>query len=218
MWCWRKLFKAVSIFFLLEASACQSQQGILEEGKKRYPIKWVTPVRQALSHYPELDSIRICFRERKRITPLSTRPTFRSLFRPHHRRTYLITISSRSIALLEPILFERLSASSQIGVLGHELAHVTDMKRFGFWGFVCHSWRYLFNEKYGDAFEFETDRLCIVHGLGHELKDWSTEVRTRLQTSQFFQQKSKKKKGERYMNPETIQHYLDSTRVNPSSH
>lgn len=190
-------------------ASCHSQKNVVERKCKFYPAKWEKPVLAALAQYPELEHIRIRFRKKRRITPLATRPTFFSLFQSHYHRTYLVTISSKSLKVLKPILFDSLSDSAKIGVLGHELAHISDMKRFGFWGFLGHSGRYIFNERYGDSFEYQTDSLCIVHGLGPELKVWSKEVRAKLGSTHFFQQKSKKKERERYMNPETIQRIMD---------
>ena len=106
--------------------------------------------------------------------------------------------------MLDSILFKNLSTDAQIGVLGHELSHVADLKRFGFFGFLRHAFLYTFSKKYGDQFEFNTDRICIEHGLGFKLLAWSREVRRKLHKKQFFQEKSTDDMPERYMNPETI--------------
>jgi len=201
MWCWLKRFSP--IFFMLLFMGCKSGN-MIQSGNKIYPEKWQIPIEAALSHYPELQHVRIEFRERIRIVPLATRPSWFSLLKPHLKRTYLITISRKSIPMLTPILLENLSPKAQIGVIGHELAHVADMKRFRFWGFLKHGFRYTFSGSYGDTFEFQTDSLCIEHGLGFELLAWSVEVRQKLGSTQFFQEKSKSQKQERYMNPETI--------------
>lgn len=209
MWFWQKLFRWGMASFIGLFMACQSPKNLIEKNHKIYPVKWEKAIHTSLTAYPELDKIRIRFREKRRITPLSTRPTLASIFRWHIHRTYLVTISSKTLKVLRPILFDSLSDSAKVGVLGHELAHISDMKRFGFRGFLGHSLQYIFNERYGDIFEYQTDSLCIAHGLGPELKVWSKEVRIKMGTTQFFQEKSKEKKRERYMNPETIQKMMD---------
>ncbi|HOY97061.1 MAG TPA: hypothetical protein PK509_15050, partial [Catalimonadaceae bacterium] len=59
-------------------------------------------------------------------------------------------------------------------------------------------------KKYGDQFEFNTDRICIQHGLGLKLLAWSREVRNKLKMKQFDREKSSDEIPERYMNPDTI--------------
>lgn len=217
MWWLPKLF-SVAVCLMLCADASFFHKGKVQtNGTKQFPEKWAQPINIALSHYPELENVAIVFRGRMRIVPLATRPAYTSLAKPHRRRTYYVTISVKTIPMLKPILFDSLSPEAQVGVIGHELAHIADMERFGFWGFVKHGIRYTFSESYGDAFEYRTDSLAIVHGLGKALKAWSTEVRQKLGTTFFQQQQSKQKSRERYMNPETIDRmmqHLDSQNDN----
>lgn len=206
----RNLFvRTVFIAFLL-LGGCKSiytnRTNLLNN--KSYPEKWAAPIKAALLYYPELEHINIEFKEKWRIVPLSTRPSLFSLFKPHNKRTYLIIISRKSIPILTPILLKNLSLKAQIGVLGHELAHIADMQRFGFRGFVKHGIRYTFSSKYGDQFEYQTDSLCIVHGLGPELKCWSIEVREKIGHTQIFKEKRESLKKERYMSPMTIEEMM----------
>lgn len=159
----------------------------------------------ALSYYPELADIQIEFVIRKQKVPLTSAPTFGGLFRKHKNRTYRIAISKASMEMLDSIILQNLSFESQVGVLGHELAHVADMKRFGFFGFISHGLKYTFSSPYGDKFEYDTDRLAITHGLGFQLLSWSAEVRKKLNKSHYFREKDMSKERERYMSPATIE-------------
>jgi hypothetical protein len=220
MWFWLKhselrqciLVLGACLAFMPASSTCAGNSiqlspdsgTVVHQETRHYPEKWEQQCRMALSHFPELNNIRIHFVEKTRLAPLATTPTFRSLFRRHEKRTYTITISRKTIRMLDSILFKNLSTDAQIGVLGHELSHVADLKRFGFFGFLRHAFLYTFSKKYGDQFEFNTDRICIEHGLGFKLLAWSREVRRKLHKKQFFQEKSTDDMPERYMNPETI--------------
>lgn len=160
----------------------------------------------ALSYFPELKDIKIKFRLRNRETPLATRPTFFSMFRSSKKRTYIITISKKSTNYLDAIIFENLSFNAQIGVLGHELCHISDYLNKGF-GKMCNVAAIeIFSKKAVDKFEFNTDLNCINHGLGYQLLDWSINVRENLQRENWLGavNLTADEQSERYMNPSTI--------------
>ena len=96
------------------------------------------------------------------------------------------------------------SFNSQIGVIGHELGHISDYnKRPGIY-FIKLLFMHL-NKSKMDRFEYNTDMRCIEHGLGYQLLSWSTEVRLKLNLIQWKGIKHIEGKGrERYMNPESI--------------
>ena len=114
---------------------------------------------------------------------------------------------------LESILLKNLSLNAQIGVLGHELAHVADMKSFSFWRVVGHGIRYTLSKPYGDRFEFGTDRIAIEHGFGLPLYCWSAEVRRKLSSTSFFREQANNSKRERYMNPNTILNQMADLKI-----
>lgn len=171
----------------------------------------------ALAHYPELKETRIVFRMKTRVVPLATAPAFFSSFRKKEKRKFKVTISRQSIKLIRPILLKNLSLNAQIGVIGHELAHVSD--------FSTRSFRRLagvltgqLSRKYLDQMEFNTDKRCIEHGLGFQLLAWSSEVRTKLsflakKETSHPENKQKEKKRERYMSPASIQKVMSELDV-----
>ena len=67
----------------------------------------------ALSHYPELKSVRIHFMVDNVDIPLSFRPHWLSILRTARSRTYLVVIDNNRES----------GRNAQIGILGHELAH-----------------------------------------------------------------------------------------------
>lgn len=160
----------------------------------------------ALSYFPELKDIKIKFRLKNRETPLATRPTVLSMFRSAKKRTYIITISKKSSNYLDAIVFKNLNYNAQIGVLGHELCHISDYLNKGFGKMSNVVIIEIFSKKAVDKFEFNTDLNCINHGLGYQLLDWSINVRENLKRVNWLGavNLTADEKSERYMNPSTI--------------
>jgi hypothetical protein len=166
-------------------------------------------IRGALLFYPELKNIKIAFKIKKSITPLSARPRVWAIFQKPKNRKYLIVISSASIEKLEPILLKNLSFNAQVGVLGHELSHISDFnQRHGLY-FVKLLFMQL-SKKAMDIFENKTDRRAIEHGLGYQLLAWSTEVRQNLKIEQWNGVHTEGGMArERYMSPKTIMEHIN---------
>ncbi len=172
----------------------------------------------ALYFYPELKDVDVVFRYRKTITPLSSRPQVLSAFKKSKNRTYIITISTKSNKKLSPILLSNLPYNAQIGVLGHELGHVAyyNGKNTGqLLGLFYKIW----NTKFVDKFEFNTDLIAIDHGLGYQLYDWSAYVRSVLNVPEWrgasdkYPTKEEVEPNQRYMNPETIEKFMESKTI-----
>lgn len=169
----------------------------------------------ALSYFPELKEVKIKFKLKATDTPLSSRPTFWSLFKAAKNRSYVVVISTKTVPQLTPILFENLSYNAQIGVLGHELSHIFDYTNKGFLkmnSIICIE---LFSKHQVDKFESRTDEICINHGLGFQLLDWSTFVRDHLNVEYWRGANNigSKSKKERYLNPSTIQQKISTASI-----
>ncbi len=163
----------------------------------------------ALMFYPELKNIKIKFKIKKAITPLSARPRVWATFQKPKNRKYLIVISSASISKLEPILLKNLSFNAQVGVLGHEISHVADFNQRKGLYFVKLLFMQ-FSKKAMDIFENNTDKRTIEHGLGYQLLAWSTEVRQNLKIKEWGgAAKNGIQERERYMSPKTIMGLVD---------
>jgi len=177
-----------------------------EFGKnKRYPQPFERQILIALSYYPELRNTSILFRIRKRHTPLDTRSAWLGLLEPRRKRHYVIAISDSSEPVLTPILFKNLPFNAQVGVIGHELGHVTDFSSMFTSQILKHAVRNV-STKYIDHFEFRTDSICIAHGLGYQLLAWSSYVRKVMHKDNWDgpDNAHQPMTRERYMNPSTI--------------
>lgn len=135
---------------------------------KDLPRRFALQALLALSHFPELAQTRIRFRVRRAVVPLMAVPRFFSLFRRRENRAYTIVISKESIEALNPLLVENLSFNGQIGIIGHEIAHVADYEQRGFWGMIRFGFCYL-SRRCRTKIERDTDRSTIDHGLGWQL-------------------------------------------------
>ncbi len=172
---------------------------------KRYPAKFEKQILIALSYYPELKDTPIRFREKRRHGSMNARATMAGVFTSKQNRSYVITISDSTEPILAPLLFKNVSFNAQVGVLGHELGHITDFSSMTTLQILKHV-VYNVSSKYLDRFEYRTDSICIAHGLGYQLLEWSSHVRKAMNREYWGgpDQVHKITNTERYMNPGTI--------------
>jgi len=179
-----------------------------EFGKsKQIPAEYRIQILTALRYYPELKNAPIRFKiESSCCAPLTTTPKLTSIFKRKHKRSFVITIRNLRNKELQPILFKNLDFNAQIGVIGHELGHVTDFNRQSSLRLIVNGIRHI-SPKYIDQFEYSTDSICIAHGLGHQLLSWSVYVRKSLYRKNWLgagDADETTSSRERYMNPSTI--------------
>ncbi len=170
---------------------------------KIIPIEFKDAIHIALNFYPNLKATQIKFKIKKNKSPLTARPTIWAIFQKASKRKYIITLSNKTNLKLTPILFQNLSFNAQIGVIGHELAHIDFYNTKKGIYFIKLALLHL-SKKSMDKFEFNTDKRCIESGLGYQLLNWSKEVREKLKLKQWGGSSMPTAKKERYMNPETI--------------
>jgi hypothetical protein len=174
---------------------------------KQLPPGYEKETLEALAHFPELRGVRITFKIKKSFSTLKTRPSLLSLLMPVGHRSYIITISNRTIEKLMPLMFEHLPYDARVGVIGHELSHVVVFSRSSSWQCFKALAGHL-SAHYLDRFEYHTDMICIQHGLGKNLEAWSSYIRNTMHTT-FWRGAGYVNKNnpgyERYMNPSTIE-------------
>lgn len=161
----------------------------------------------ALSHYPELANTHIHFEEAKISTTLNVRPAIGSLLLDNkEEREYIIRINTQkqdSLINMDQVPFE-----AQIGLLGHEFAHIVDYSQQGVWGMAGRLINYI-NKKKKQAYEKQTDRITIVHGLGLQLHEWSHYVLYQSNAKLAYKQFKKFM----YLQPEEISEYLQNKQI-----
>jgi len=210
----RQLYRIIFsvLIFLASLLSRANETDSLEQYavNKKIPQQYRKPILTALSYFPELKEVHIIFRIKKQYTPLTTKPTFESVFERKDHRTYIVTISDKTADTLNHLLYQNLTFEEQVGVMGHELSHVADFNSKSFFQSVGVGIGHL-SKKYIDKMEYNTDRICIQHGLGKYLLAYSEHVRASMHVHtwrgvDFVMHNDQK--HERYMNPDTIEKYM----------
>ena len=186
--------------------------------KKIIPEEFRLSILTALTHFPELKNLSVRVRMKQAYTPLSTKPAFWSMIKRKSKRTYIITISNKTLDTLSHLLYENLNLEERIGIMGHELSHVVDFDSKNFFQSTVNAISHL-SKRYLDRMEFHTDSICINHGLGKYLEAYSLHVRTSMHVHYWRGVDHVFKKNdhiERYMNPNTIERYMIKARAQPS--
>lgn len=162
-----------------------------------------------MKQFPDIPSENIKVRKKEQLIPLTTIPSPWNLFRKQSNWKYSINISTKTISRLSPILYDSLSKEGQIGVLSHELSHVSDFHSQGK-GYLVKIFFSHLSKKKMDAFEFNTDLITIQKGMGKYLLAWSTDVREKLNIADWKGKETftDQSVSERYMSPATICQYL----------
>lgn len=155
----------------------------------------------ALSHYPELKDTRIDFVIKPTFLPLASRPDPKSLLLPWVKRKYLVVISNASTDFFEPILLENTPFDEQVGIVGHELAHTVYYQDKTAFQLIRIAYCYQNDNNYRIAFERETDKRAVAHGLGYQLYDFAFFVRKAFGDTQ---EEIEAEEGDMYLSPKEL--------------
>jgi hypothetical protein len=144
-----------------------------EFGKnKKLPPGLELPALVALSYYPELREVEIEFviKGSKHISSAKPKPF--SIIKQGEKRTYQVIISDDIKEELKPILLRNLTFNCQIGVLGHELGHISDYIEKNSLEVVLDGLSYgIDSEK--KKMEKKTDAITIKHKLGYQILEYA---------------------------------------------
>lgn len=125
----------------------------------------------ALSFYPELKNTRISVKYHNIKTTMQCRPRWDFLFHKRAKRSYVIYVDKR-IKAGYGISYGELPLNAQIGVFGHELAHVVDYTSMNNLGVIRFGLDYL-NHSKRKSIENSTDLRAIEKGLGHHIVEFA---------------------------------------------
>ncbi len=191
----------------LDSLSCQVKTPKLQEefgANKELPAGYQTAILTALSYYPELKHVNIEFRTSRIKTTMAAVPRLFSLLGKKEKRKFVIKInvSERSGALL----LKDLSFNAQVGVIGHELAHIVDYLSMRSGQIVKFGIDYLNIEKRREI-EARTDLIAVDHGLGWQLLQFGREVLTDPEVPENY----KKYKRSIYIQPHEMLFLLGIT-------
>jgi hypothetical protein len=155
----------------------------------------------ALSHYPELKKVPIDFLVQPAFIQLSARPDPITVLLPWVKRKYLVVISNDTGRENDPILLSKAPFNEQVGIIGHELAHVVFYLDKNSLYLARLAYQYQYNEAFATVFEQETDKRAVAHGLGYQLYDFAFFVRKAFGNTL---EEIEAEKGDMYLSPGEI--------------
>lgn len=123
----------------------------------------------ALSYYPELKDVPITFRYHDIRTTMEVRPEFFSAIKNQNRR-YIIFIGNNTHK--EGVLLSEVSFNAQIGVIGHELAHIMDFEQRSIKSLFLLGLDYVTLKNHA-KYEKSIDALTIKRGLGWQALEFA---------------------------------------------
>jgi hypothetical protein len=147
---------------------------LLTMGNMVYPDELKDPFLLALSRYPGLIHKRVEVVYKKINTTMASRPHMNFIFRKKGTRVYRIYINAGN-SRRKSILYQNFSKNAQVGILGHELAHVADYVDKTNLGIVLYGLR-LSSSKFTKKLEKSTDIEAIDRGFGWQVYDFSSSV------------------------------------------
>lgn len=141
---------------------------------KKVPKEIQSNFYTAIGYYPELKDINIKVRYGRIKTTMQCRPRWDFIFHKKENRSYVIYIGNK-IKEDHGILYKHLPLNAQIGVIGHELAHIVDYRTMNNLQMIQFGIDYLKSNKKKEI-ENRTDLIAIHRGLGYQIKAFSKYV------------------------------------------
>lgn len=165
---------------------------------KKCPPDLMAGFRKALSFFPELQNTFIFIHEMSFYGVQHTvrsYPPYVILHWPKSKWVYPIILNkTRGIS----INFHDLSFDEQVGLLAHELAHISDFIKFSRYDIMKFTFKYAFNKNFVKNLEEKTDTKTIAKGAGIYLMKW------RLYAFKARLEKPYREMADTYMTPDQI--------------
>lgn len=143
---------------------------------KQAPAICEDAVSYALRFFPELKGVPIQFYHKPSVLPHKSRLSFASIFKkPGNKRQYKVTVSAKTVPELSDLTFDNLSFNAQVGMIAHELAHITQFQQKTPFQLLKSGFSYLMRP-HRLRLEQEADKMAVQRGLGWELYAFATTV------------------------------------------
>lgn len=183
----------IALLFTLTPTLSWAQTSMQHMAKESF--------KNTIHAYPNLKDAKIRVKYTTRGSAMAASYRWWSVFRKPNKRAYRVKINTNVSSAFMCFQFDHLSDSARNGVMGHELAHVDFFHELNFFGFM----KFIINQGLPNGLrksERATDVRTIEHGLGHQLRAWSHETRTRFLESEGRDIPAKF--GNRYLEPAEI--------------
>lgn len=175
------------------------------ENNKIFVDKYKGQCLKALSFYPELKYVNIEFKESGIGTTLAARPILLSFFNTDYERKYEVIFNNAKDC---EVPFSELPEEGQIGILGHELAHILDYETKSFGQLLVTGCFYI-NAHSIRNYERGIDLVTVERGLGEKLYDAYYYILEESEASLRY----KNFKKFTYLEPHEIMEVLQKTRI-----
>ena len=162
---------------------------------KGYELQALT----ALSYFPRLKNINIEFIVRDEPVPMAARPTLLSLFKSAKHRVYQVISDTQMDENRSALLLKNQPFNAQVGILGHELAHIDHYLDRSFWGLLADALCQFSNCR--QDFEQENDLRLVAMGLGWQRYDHAVFVSENIKP-EFVSPNTAE--GSIYLTPESL--------------
>ncbi|HET6245315.1 MAG: hypothetical protein H0V01_04320 [Bacteroidetes bacterium] len=184
---------------------CKQSTACLKEefyDNKMMPEKFESACLLALSYYPELKREKISFVYTKGAYSMAARPDpFSLLFSSRKNRQYYIYINTESKN--KGLLLSDIPFNAQVGIVGHELAHILYYTKTSSWRIILDGILY-YSKSFRAKFEQDTDKVAIDRGLGWQVYDFCSKTHKADHVPEVYKQY----KLQIYMSPESIIEYI----------
>ncbi len=124
---------------------------------------------EVLQNYPTLQNKRIDLVQRKlKKTTMRAQPVLYTLLGPKKKWRYKVEMNNR-ITLPSHVKLETLDDDVLFGWLAHEMGHLMDYQRHGFWGMIKFGILYLISSNYRMGAERRADLFAIEYGMAEKI-------------------------------------------------
>lgn len=141
----------------------------------------------ALSAYPELKSESIEFVFTKNGAPLESSFRILTLLRNRAHRFYRVNLNNAENSKYDPVLLRNLPFDAQVGILAHELGHITYYKKLSTWQIANWGIKYLISKDFRAKHEKTTDLMPVTHGLGSQIYQYAWHVRNNPECKPLYE-------------------------------
>ena len=215
----RKIFALIVILpFLTGNWSCAANRFIQEktvayQDNKIIPENILEEAAIALSHYPELEDVKIEFRYKKNIKNafMQAQPKFADLFKGKKDRSYYVFMSSKLLIQDEEFATADVPSEVLIGWLGHELGHIIDYRDKSAMELVKFGARYLTSEN----FIKKAERAADSHAINHRMGNYIFATKDFILNHSHLADSYKARKARLYLSPEQILALVNSLEEEP---
>lgn len=195
---WAILPDPIPMFYRDSVNIHRAQLHLESYEHKQLDDSYQDQAQIAMSYYPELKGTEIEFVRKDLKTTMASRPKLDFIFRKKEKRKYRIYIDN-SVKNEKGLLLSDVPFNAQVGVIGHELAHIVDYQEKSAKGIILTGLGYLFHP-FRKKLEHKVDKIAIAHGLGHQVCEFSEYVLHEPRVSEKY----KKYKRRIYYKPEQL--------------